>query len=181
MHADVREIPYIGEHTQISLECDSCGWRQTDFIPPDASDPVCITLQIATPDHLTARVVRGSSSTIQIPELDLEVLPGSHNPGTITNVEGLLSRFLDTVHILKRDLEGGHRDSDIKVLSHIEDRLQEIISLERSTSDPLKIELLDPTGHSSIAHPDAIQRALTDAEIELLVQAIRIDLSKYTS
>ena len=29
------EIPYFGEHTQITISCKSCGMKQTDFIPSD--------------------------------------------------------------------------------------------------------------------------------------------------
>ena len=33
------EIPYFGEHTQITVICESCGWKHTDFIPSDGEKP----------------------------------------------------------------------------------------------------------------------------------------------
>ena len=36
MMAHVDEIPYFGEHTQVTVLCHACGWRQTDFIPAEA-------------------------------------------------------------------------------------------------------------------------------------------------
>ena len=33
------EIPYFGEHTQITVLCDTCGWKHTDFIPSDGEKP----------------------------------------------------------------------------------------------------------------------------------------------
>ena len=35
MIAHVDEIPYFGEHTQVTILCHDCGWRQTDFIPAE--------------------------------------------------------------------------------------------------------------------------------------------------
>ena len=35
MIANVDEIPYFGEHTQVTVMCHACGWRQTDFIPAE--------------------------------------------------------------------------------------------------------------------------------------------------
>ena len=35
MIAHISEIPYFGEHTQVTVMCHSCGWRQTDFIPAE--------------------------------------------------------------------------------------------------------------------------------------------------
>ena len=35
MMAHVDEIPYFGEHTQVTVLCHACGWRQTDFIPAE--------------------------------------------------------------------------------------------------------------------------------------------------
>lgn len=35
MMSHIDEIPYFGEHTQVTLLCDHCGWRQTDFIPAE--------------------------------------------------------------------------------------------------------------------------------------------------
>ena len=39
MIAHVDEIPYFGEHTQVTVLCHSCGWRQTDFIPAEGRKP----------------------------------------------------------------------------------------------------------------------------------------------
>ena len=39
MIAHVDEIPYFGEHTQVTVLCHACGWRQTDFIPAEGRKP----------------------------------------------------------------------------------------------------------------------------------------------
>ena len=39
MMTHVDEIPYFGEHTQVTVLCNACGWRQTDFIPAEGKKP----------------------------------------------------------------------------------------------------------------------------------------------
>ena len=48
MLAHTEEIAYFGEHTQVTLSCPGCGWRQTDFIPAEARDGSCQTYHIDT-------------------------------------------------------------------------------------------------------------------------------------
>ena len=71
------EIPYFGEHTQITVICESCGWKHTDFIPSDGEKPGYSSLVVDNSEKCSARVVRSSSGTIRIPHLDLEVSPGA--------------------------------------------------------------------------------------------------------
>ena len=73
MMAHVDEIPYFGEHTQVTVLCHSCGWRQTDFIPAEGRKPGGWNFKISSEKDLNARVIRSSSCTVSIPELDLEV------------------------------------------------------------------------------------------------------------
>ena len=87
MMTHIDEIPYFGEHTQITVLCHSCGWRQTDFIPADGKKPGMSRLKISKPEHISSRVVRSSSCTVRIPELDLEVNPGTASTGYVSNIE----------------------------------------------------------------------------------------------
>ena len=69
-------IPYFGEHTQISLLCEACGWRQTDFIPEDGDEPRAVALQMESEEDLSARV-RSPTGMVRLVDLDLEVLESS--------------------------------------------------------------------------------------------------------
>ena len=71
MLSRVDEIPYFGEHTQVTVKCNSCGWRQTDFIPAEGKKSGLCSIVIDNAEFLSTRVVRSSSCTIKIPELDL--------------------------------------------------------------------------------------------------------------
>ncbi|MBO58339.1 MAG: hypothetical protein CMA77_05025 [Euryarchaeota archaeon] len=168
------EIPYFGEHTQITISCKKCGMRQTDFIPADERGALSYRLSIEKLEHLNARVVRGPSGTLRIPELDLEASPGNQATGYVTNIEGAITRFIDIVRMMMRQLA-----SDIDSDDNVEDadiRLELLMQLEIALIalkngelfGELSLEILDPKGHSIIAHEDAVKRELSEDEINNL-------------
>lgn len=161
MLAMISEIPYFGEHTQITVLCDSCGWKHTDFIPSDGEKPGFSSLVVDDSDKTMARVVRSSSCTIRIPDLDLEVSPGGSSSGYVTNIEGVIKRFENAIEtVIRGDEEGAVSESAIEIL----ERLQMI----KNGSAEARIELLDPKGRSQIIHHDAISRQLRNDEKEEL-------------
>ena len=156
------EIPYFGEHTQITVICESCGWKHTDFIPSDGEKPGYSSLIVDNPEKCSARVVRSSSGTIRIPQLELEVSPGGSSSGFVSNVEGVIKRFEDAVGSILR----GNADDEKIVQASIE--LLESLRKMKSGSSHFLIELLDPRGRSQIIHNDAIVRDLMENEIQSL-------------
>ena len=156
------EIPYFGEHTQITVICESCGWKHTDFIPSDGEKPGYSSLIVDNSEKCSARVIRSSSGTIRIPELELEVSPGGSSSGFVSNVEGVIKRFEDAVGSILR----GNADDEKIVKASLE--LLESLSYMKSGSSHLLIELLDPRGRSQIIHNDAITRDLMENEIQSL-------------
>lgn len=169
MLAMTAEIPYFGEHTQITLSCEKCGFRQTDFIPAEEKGALCHTLHITKPEHLQARVVRGSSGTVRLPELDLEVAPGNHSTGYVSNIEGVLQRFIDIIEMVFRqtrsDAEEREEGTEEAVLLMTE-MLTTLEGLKQGESlGSCTLEIRDPNGHSTIAHEDAVVRELSEAEV----------------
>lgn len=178
MIAHVEEIPYFGEHTQVTVMCHSCGWRQTDFIPAEGKKAGGWSIVVDSSDTLSARVIRSSSCTVKVPELDLEVAPGSNATGYVSNVEGVLNRFKDIVQMVLRDIE-----SEVKMLQSsapvdeealaqsvesvtvLQGMLERINSAGAEGSVPLTLELLDPHGLSMILHDGANHRDLTEQEL----------------
>jgi len=162
MVANVDEIPYFGEHTQVTVLCHACGWRQTDFIPAEGKKA-----------GAWSRVVRSSSCTVKIPDLDLEVMPGTNSTGYVSNIEGVLKRFVDIINMVRRDVERdltleseeNHEESK-KSLGILDSLLK---SIEQAGGESVfTVEFLDPHGHSMILDGDATERELTDEELEEL-------------
>ena len=167
MLAHTSEIPYFGEHTQITMSCHSCGWRQTDFIPAEGKKAGGWSLVIKNEENLKSRVVRSSSCTVKIEELDLQVSPGSSSTGYVSNVEGVLNRFLEIIKMVLQDLQNDSEDhdEDISRLISMKNRIE---NLGKENSDSLTLVLLDPHGHSMIIDETATERELTEKELSEL-------------
>ena len=126
-------------------------------------------------EKLTARVVRSSSCTVSLPELDIQVNPGSNATGYVSNVEGVMQRFLDVIRMIERDLvaevdalEDNERATATEHMATLQNMKLAIGQLGEPKANPLTIVLLDPHGHSMILHPDATERDLTDEELAAL-------------
>ena len=165
MMTHIDEIPYFGEHTQVTIMCNSCGWRQSDFIPAEGKKPGGCSLIINKPEHIRSRVVRSSSCTVRIKELDLEVKPGSSSTGYVSNVEGVIDRFMDVIVMVTRQAYVEDSNiSDIKTLEEMHTTLLEL--KEDPIPTPVTLEFLDPNGHSQILHEDAVMRELLPNELD---------------
>jgi len=168
MLSRVDEIPYFGEHTQVTVKCNSCGWRQTDFIPAEGKKSGLCSIVIDNAEFLSTRVVRSSSCTIKIPELDLEVYPGSDSTGFVSNIEGVLNRFDGIVNMVLKQLM---REEDVDPNSLAECiRIKEKLAswIRGEISENFTIEFYDPRGHSQILHENTTQRELTQKELDEL-------------
>ena len=158
MMAHSSEIPYFGEHTQITMSCNSCGWRVTDFIPAEGKKAGSWTLIVSSTEHISARVVRSSSCTVRIAELGLEVTPGSSSTGYISNVEGVLDRFASAIGTIRRQADV-ENDEVTKTKC---DELLSKIDMVKSGELVVTLELLDPVGHSQILHEEAVSSEISD-------------------
>lgn len=175
MIAHVDEIPYFGEHTQVTILCHDCGWRQTDFIPAEGKKAGGWSMVIDSAEKLTARVVRSSSCTVLVPELDLQVNPGSSSTGYVSNVEGVLNRFQEIINMVERDLasqfDGATEDERSGLMDQmatLQGMSLTLSQLGQGDSESITLELLDPHGHSMILHPDAVERDLSEEELAAL-------------
>ena len=164
MMAHSSEIPYFGEHTQITMSCNSCGWRVTDFIPAEGKKAGSWTLIVSSTEHVSARVVRSSSCTVRIAELGLEVTPGSSSTGYISNVEGVLDRFASAIGTIRRQADV-ENDEVTKTKC---DELLSKIDMVKSGELVVTLELLDPVGHSQILHEEAVSSEISDEDAKEL-------------
>jgi len=162
MLAHTEEIAYFGEHTQVTLTCPGCGWRQTDFIPAEARDGSCQTYHIDSIEDLQVRIIRGSACTVRLIELDLEVRPGSQSTGYVSNIEGVLNRFQEVIDMVGRQAAAEGNDEAIAELTTLTEAMLEVRQGQRGVT----LEFLDPHGHSMILTENVDSRPLTEAEID---------------
>ena len=162
MLAHTEEIAYFGEHTQVTLTCPGCGWRQTDFIPAEARDGSCQAYHIDSVEDLQVRIIRGSACTVRLVELDLEVRPGSQSTGYVSNIEGVLNRFQEVIDMVGRQAAAEGNDEAIAELTTLTEAMLEVRQGQRGVT----LEFLDPHGHSMILTENVDSRPLTEAEID---------------
>ena len=91
----VYNIPNFGEAVLTSISCQHCGYKSSDVILTEDSNPKRYVLVIDSPEKLDYRVIRSSHGNIKIPELGLEIKSTGFTDGYITNVEGVLLRIED--------------------------------------------------------------------------------------
>ena len=164
MSVNTHEIPYFGEHTELTLSCSKCGWKITDFIAGEAKIPSKYTISVS-PQTADARVVRSSSGTVRIKELDIEVEPGISSDGYVTNVEGVINRLVGVIQMLRRQ---AHDDSDQLAFDSCDEYIQRLTGSVNGTSEELTLAVLDPLGHSMILHETAIREDLESSDLENL-------------
>ena len=166
------EIAYFGEHTEMTLVCDECGWRRTDFIPSEGKKPSVWSLTVNSAEQMSTRVVRSSSCTVRVVELGLEVEPGDNASGYISNVEGVLKRFEDAIGIILRSAisEGEEGIGQVEACQELIGRLSRV----REGEDSVELLLLDPMGHSQILSDQAKSAELSTEEIAVLATGPQI-------
>ncbi|MEM1885421.1 MAG: ZPR1 zinc finger domain-containing protein, partial [Candidatus Jordarchaeales archaeon] len=91
MHVDV---PFFHEVFLVTVKCSNCNLRVSDVVSMRFGKPMRYILQVREPSDLSSKVIRSVTSTIRIPELGAILEPGPAAQPFITNVEGVLHRFL---------------------------------------------------------------------------------------
>lgn len=154
------EVPYFGECMETLIHCGACGFKHTDVVILAEDHPVRFTLAVNEEAALFARVVRGSSCTVRIPELGVLIEPGPLAESYVSNVEGVLERVLPILGQLSRSGNEEQR--------HKAEALMARIARIKNGAEPITLILEDPFGNSAIVHPDAQKELLSSEEASQL-------------
>ncbi len=145
----------------ITSRCE-CGFRFADTLILAQGAPMRYELELENQEDLNSRVVRSTSGTIRIPELGIDVEPGSISESYVTNVEGVLDRILDVVMTAtKWHIEDPEKYS---LGLDIQQALRDAIDGQKK----LTLIIEDPMGNSAIISERAKSRQLTPGEVEHL-------------
>ncbi|MFA5396420.1 MAG: ZPR1 zinc finger domain-containing protein [Methanomicrobiales archaeon] len=150
------EIPYFSDALITTVICPSCGFRSVDVMILGENEPARYTLAVSAPKDMEARVVRSTTSTIELPELGILAEPGPICEGFITNVEGVLVRMIDVVNRVISWSEGEELERAEALKVRIEDM--------RSGNVPFTLVIQDQDGNSAIIHPNAVKSAFVPYE-----------------
>lgn len=151
------DLPYFGEALQTTVLCRACGYRHGDLMLTRHREPVRVILYVTGSSHRSARVARSSSGTVRIPELGASMEPGPRAEAFVTNVEGVLRKFLDVVQGQEAvATTSGER----RRLAGVRARIEALID----GREPFTFILEDPTGNSDVIHGDVVREPLSREE-----------------
>jgi zinc finger protein len=147
-------IPFFSDILIISAICPSCGFRYVDTQLLKSSEPVRYEMPVTTRDDLDIRVVRSTTSLIEIPELGVRIDPGPACQGFISNVDGVLDRV---EQVVKGALAWGNEAEKENACAILTD-----IALVRAGTFPITIILQDPLGNSALISDTAKKTAFQE-------------------
>ncbi len=149
------DMPQIGPVIMTVGKCSSCGYKFVDIRTLEKRGEQEIRLKVENPDDLNALVVRSSTATIEIPEIEAELSPGPVSQGFLTTVEGVLRRFKDILEFLCKDAKDG------KERLECEERLKRLNEMLEGKRE-FTLIIRDPEGYSKIAHEKAQEKLRVD-------------------
>ncbi|CAI9722530.1 zinc finger protein ZPR1 [Octopus vulgaris] len=142
-------IPHFKEVVIMATSCEQCGHRDNEVKSSGAIEPKGkhLDLRIRTITDLSRDVLKSETSSISIPELELEAMMGSLG-GKFTTVEGLLSDINDSLSKNNPFCFGDSAEEETKAkMNEFSNNISQIISGEK-----LNVHLIldDPAGNSYI-------------------------------
>lgn len=98
-HMKVVNIPHFKDVIIMSTVCEHCGYKsnevKTGGAVPEKGRKV--TLKVTDPDDLARDILKSETCGLNIPELNLELNPGTLG-GRFTTIEGLLTQVHEELH-----------------------------------------------------------------------------------
>ncbi|ABM81091.1 ZPR1 zinc finger domain-containing protein [Hyperthermus butylicus] len=153
------DMPLVGKVLLTSAKCNSCGYRFTDVRLAEAHGPRKIVYRVEKPEDLNVIVVKASSASIVVPELDLKMMPGPAATGFITTVEGVFDRFLEAL-----EAACSSPDADREACK----RARKLILDAKEGRVKFTLVIVDPEGISAIVSEKARVEPVKREELEEL-------------
>ncbi len=153
------DIPHFGKCLETTLVCESCGFRHSDVLMLETHEPMRYEMVIRGEEDLSAKIIRSTSGTITIPEIGAKLEPGPYSEAFITNLEGILNRFVSVLLQLLHT----YPDKREKIL----DTMRKIGYIRHGRMQATII-IDDPFGNSAIVGKNVKKRVLSEEEVKNL-------------
>lgn len=146
----VASIPYFKEIIIMAFSCDYCGHRNSEIKQGGgiSSKATKITFEVAKPVDLNRDVFKSDTTYFAIPELGLELQPGTLG-SVYTTVEGLLDKIIEHLDDVN-PFGSGDSDTNKKFMEFL-NQLRQMKDGERSFTFVLD----DPLSNCFIYNPNA--------------------------
>ncbi len=146
---DLQEIPFFGKVYVFSMSCSRCKFHNADVEADEQKEPCKITFKTQKAADMNVRVVKSSNATVKIPELRMSSTPGPASIGLISNVEGILNKFVEILELQRNDTEDDEDKTKAKKL------LKKIWKVKLGEI-PITLIIEDPSGNSAIISERAV-------------------------
>ena len=140
---DLQEVPYFGKVYLFSMDCKECKYFISDVEAESEKDPVKCVIETDSEKDMEIRVVKSSNAIVKIPQLRMSMEPGPNSIGFVSNIEGLLERFVGIIE----DQRDNSEEPDVKKKAK---SLLKKIRRVKLGDEKLKIIIEDPSGNSAI-------------------------------
>lgn len=144
----VTDIPHFKDVALLVTQCEQCGFRDAEVKPMGivSEKGRKITLKVATLDDLKRDLLKSDTSSILIPELDLELVAGTLG-GKYTTLEGLLEDIREQLTKFNPFAMGDSSQAEQKSkMTEFLERLSRLSQVE----EPWTFVLDDPLGNCFI-------------------------------
>jgi len=138
-------IPYFGGIVMLTIKCSSCSFKLADIMAVSEKGELAekSTIRI-TEENINDLIVLSSGSSIQIPELEIELFISSELGGEVTTIEGILMQSLDYTKMMLKSTSGASEKNKLK-------KIIEVLSKEiKEPSGELRLILEDKNKRSTI-------------------------------
>ncbi len=142
------DMPLVGPVVIVVGKCASCGYKFVDIRTLERKGNQRIEFQVENERDLNTLVLRSSTATLEIPELQAEISPGPTSQGFLTTVEGVLERFKDIMEFICSDAQ------DEKERMECEERLKRLKEMLEGKRK-FRVIIKDPEGYSKIVSEKA--------------------------
>ncbi|KAI8143923.1 ZPR1 zinc-finger domain-containing protein [Fennellomyces sp. T-0311] len=143
----VMDIPHFKEVVIMATSCEQCGYKSNEVKAggPISAQGKKITLKITDAEDLSRDILKSETCGLSIPEIDLELTPGTLG-GRFTTVEGLLRQVHDELQERVPFMHGDSTtDESRQRWTDFLERLTEVADGKRI---PVTLVLNDPLSNS---------------------------------
>ena len=93
--------PYCGKLSIFSIKCKNCGYKKNDVGFLEPKEPKKYILKVNRKKDLNIKIVKSSYCELEIPTFGLSIESGLNSDGFVTNVEGVLQKFLQKLNLFE--------------------------------------------------------------------------------
>lgn len=157
-------IPLFGQIILQTIACTHCGFKWSDVMSVEVHEPIGYEAKIESEKDLEIKLVRNSSGTVEIPELGVTLEPASLSEGFFTNMEGLLERVENVLHMMIRSGTPEQKKGAEEVMK--------LLKKCKEGKHPFTVRVLDPFGGSALIGKNVTRFKLSKEQIASLKKGV---------